>query len=207
MLNENTGKFLKEKRKNQVKEDNRERKKEKREQIVLTEKQNKSKKEIVQEKEESLKSQTWQVINKFSRALPDRPKESRCELLKSLLKSPIPNTKQKVTTNNVVPYNILSEETTNLVNSFYEDDSTSRVMPGKKDVLLATNSNSTKIKKRKRLLLDDISEVHQKQIIWVMTAMGDSSKQTIRRSLQSVYTMKMLIWFWKLFKTKPEQSI
>ena len=207
MLNENTGKFLKEKRKNQVKEDNRERKKEKREQIVLTEKQNKSKKEIVQEKEESLKSQTWQVINKFSRALPDRPKESRCELLKSLLKSPIPNTKQKVTTNNVVPYNILSEETTNLVNSFYEDDSTSRVMPGKKDVLLATNSNSTKIKKRKRLLLDDISEVHQKQIIWVMTAMGDSSKQTIWRSLQSVYTMKMLIWFWKLFKTKPEQSI
>ena len=165
MLNENTGKFLKEKRKNQVKEDNRERKKEKREQIVLTEKQNKSKKEIVQEKEESLKSQTWQVINKFSRTLPDRPKESRCELLKSLLKSPIPNTKQKVTTNNVVPYNILSEETTNLVNSFYEDDSTSRVMPGKKDVLLATNSNSTKIKKRKRLLLDDISEVHQKQII------------------------------------------
>ena len=207
MLNENTGKFLKEKRKNQVKEDNRERKKEKREQIVLTEEQNKSKKEIVQEKEESLKSQTWQVINKFSRALPDRPKESRCELLKSLLKSPIPNTKQKVTTNNVVPYNILSEETTNLVNSFYEDDSTSRVMPGKKDVLLATNSNSTKIKKRKRLLLDDISEVHQKQIIWVMTAMGDSSKQTIRRSLQSVYTMKMLIWFWKLVKTKPEQSI
>ena len=165
MLNENTGKFLREKRKNQVKEDNRERKKEKREQIVLTEEQNKSKKEIVQEKEESLKSQTWQVINKFSRALPDRPKESRCELLKSLLKSPIPNTKQKVTTNNVVPYNILSEETTNLVNSFYEDDSTSRVMPGKKDVLLATNSNSTKIKKRKRLLLDDISEVHQKQII------------------------------------------
>ena len=207
MLNENTGKFLKEKRKNQVKEDNRERKKEKREQIVLTEEQNKSKKEIVQEKEESLKSQTWQVINKFSRALPDRPKESRCELLKSLLKSPIPNTKQKVTTNNVVPCNILSEETTNLVNSFYEDDSTSRVMPGKKDVILATNSNSTKIKKRKRLLLDDISEVHQKQIIWVMTAMGDSSKQTIRRSLQSVYTMKMLIWFWKLFKTKPEQSI
>ena len=90
-----------------------------------------------------------QVINKFSRALPDRPKESRCELLKSLLKSPIPNTKQKVTTNNVVPYNILSEETTNLVNSFYEDDSTSRVMPGKKDVLLATNSNSSKIKKKK----------------------------------------------------------
>ena len=61
MLNENTGKFLREKRKNQVKEDNRERKREKREQIVFTEEQNKSKKEIVQEKEESLKSQTWEV--------------------------------------------------------------------------------------------------------------------------------------------------
>ena len=60
MLNENTGKFLREK-KNQVKEDNRERKREKREQIVFTEEQNKSKKEIVQEKEESLKSQTWEV--------------------------------------------------------------------------------------------------------------------------------------------------
>ena len=61
MLNENTGKLLREKRKNQVKEDNRERKREKREQIVFTEEQNKSKKEIVQEKEESLKSQTWEV--------------------------------------------------------------------------------------------------------------------------------------------------
>ena len=86
-------------------------------------------------------------------------------MIKTLLKSPIPNTKQKVTTNNVVPYNILSEETTNLVNSFYEGDSTSRVILGKKDVLLATNSNSSKIKKRKRLLLDDISEVHKNQII------------------------------------------
>ena len=79
MLNENRSKFLREKRKNQVKEDNRERKREEREQIVLTKEQNKSKKEIVQEKEESLKSQTWQVINRFSRALPDRPKESRCD--------------------------------------------------------------------------------------------------------------------------------
>ena len=69
-------------------------------------------------------------------------------MIKTLLKSPIPNTKQKSTTNNVVHYNILSEEITNLVNSFYEDDSTSRVMPGKKDVLLATNSNSSKIKKK-----------------------------------------------------------
>ena len=43
MLNENTSKFLREKRKNQVKEDNRERKREKREQIVLTKEQNKSK--------------------------------------------------------------------------------------------------------------------------------------------------------------------
>ena len=55
---------------------------------------------------------------------------------------------------------MLSQETLKLVANFCENDSVSRVMPGKKDVI-STKTNGTKEKKRKRLLLDDISDVHR----------------------------------------------
>ena len=65
-------------------------------------------------------------------------------------------------------------------------------MPGKKDVLSAADKNGAKIKKkRKWLLLDDISEFYKKylkeypenQIFQVKTPLGDSRKQTVSRSL------------------------
>ena len=104
-------------------------------------------------------------MKKLSRAPPSTPTK-RADLVKSLLKSLSPKTKQKVTNNNNnnVPYNILSEETTKLVSRFYQDDSVSRTMPGKNNVLSATDNNGTKMKKRKRLLLDDISEVQKKYL-------------------------------------------
>ena len=81
-------------------------------------------------------------------------------MIKSLFKSLSLKTKGKVTEHNIVPYNTLSQETLKLVANFYEDDSVSRVMLGKKD-MISTKTNGTKEKKRKRLLLDDISNVHR----------------------------------------------
>ena len=96
------------------------------------------------------------VVKKLQRAIPKTPIK-RVEVIKSLFKSLSPKTKGKVAEHNIVPYNTLSQETLKLVANFYEDDSVSRVMPGKKDVI-STKTNSTKEKKRKRLLLDDISQ-------------------------------------------------
>lgn len=44
------------------------------------------------------------------------------ELIRTLLKSLSPKTKGKVTENNIVPYNTLSQETVKLVANFFEDD-------------------------------------------------------------------------------------
>ena len=84
-------------------------------------------------------------MKKLATALPNTPTKKE-DVIKTLIKSLSPSTKQKVTLNNIVPYNIILEETSTLVVSFYEDDSISRVMPGKKDVLSATDKNGTKIK-------------------------------------------------------------
>ena len=65
------------------------------------------------------------------------------------------------TTNVIVPYKILSEETTKLAADFHEEDFISRVMPVKNNVLSAINNNDKKMRKRKRLLFDDISKVHK----------------------------------------------
>ena len=85
-------------------------------------------------------------MKKLARALPNTPTK-KLDVIKTLIKSLSPSTKQKVTSNNIMPYNVISEETIKLVVSFYEDDSISRVMPSKKDVLSATDKNGTKIKK------------------------------------------------------------
>ena len=75
-------------------------------------------------------------------------------MIKSLFKSLSPKTKGKVTEHNIVPYNTLSQETLKFVANFYEDDPVSGFM-------ISTKTNGTKEKKRKRLLLDDISNVHK----------------------------------------------
>ena len=51
-----------------------------------------------------------------------------------------------------------------LIAHFYRDDSISRVMPRKNNALSVPDNNSTNMKKRKRLLLDDISEVQIKYL-------------------------------------------
>ena len=84
-------------------------------------------------------------MKKLARAIPNTPTK-RVDVIKTFIKSLSPSTKQKLTSNNIVTYHIISEETINLVVSFYEDDSISRVMPGKRDVLSATDKNGTKIK-------------------------------------------------------------
>ena len=85
-------------------------------------------------------------MKKPARALPDTPTK-KVDVIKTLIKSQNPSSKQKVTSNNIVSYNVISEETIKLVVRFYENGSISRVMPGKKDVLSATYKNGTKINK------------------------------------------------------------
>ena len=53
------------------------------------------------------------------------------------------------------------QATEKLVSNIYEDDSISRVLPGKKDMISTKCDGGTKEKKRKILLLDDISNVHR----------------------------------------------
>ena len=167
---------LSEERHNEIKELDRERKREKKENTIMTEEKKqenrikeretkrlyRKKKKVLRVKIGQLAFKNRQVkgkaIKKLQRALPKTPPK-RVEVIKSLFKSLSPKTKGKVTEHNIVPYNTLSQETLKLVANFYEDDSVSRVMPGKKDVI-SIKINSTKEKKRKRLLIDDISNVH-----------------------------------------------
>ena len=51
-----------------------------------------------------------------------------------------------------------------LVASFYKDDSISGVLLGKKDMISTKRDEGTREKKRKRLLLNDISSVHRKYL-------------------------------------------
>ena len=172
---------LSEERKNQIKEDDKERKRIKRAETVLTEKEKeelrmkeRERKRLQRQKKKVLKVKLGQsafknrqvkgkAMKKLSRALPNTPTK-RVDVIKTLIKSLSPKTKQVVTTSGRIPFNALSEETVELVAKFYEDDSISRVMPGKKDVLSTNDGDGTKIKKRKRLLLEDIEEVHQKYL-------------------------------------------
>ena len=89
-------------------------------------------------------------MKKLARVIPNTPTK-RVDVIKTLIKSLSPSTKQKLTSNNIVTYHIISEETINLVVSFYEEDSISRVMPDKRDILSATDKNGTKIKKETTL--------------------------------------------------------
>ena len=120
-----------------------------------------------------LKEKPWK---KLTRALPNTPTK-KVDVIKTLIKSLGPSTKQKVTLNNIASYNAISEETIKLVVSFYEDDSISRVMPGKKDVLSATDKNGTKIKKENNSYLMTFQKFIKnisKRIFWVKTPLGDS---------------------------------
>ena len=86
------------------------------------------------------------TMKKPARALPDTPIK-KVDVIKTLIKSQNLSSKQKVTSNNIVSYNVIPGETIKLVVRFYENGSISRVMPGKKDVLSATDKNGTKINK------------------------------------------------------------
>ena len=79
----------------------------------------KREKETIQGKKKSLKTQTWQpafkntqvkgkAMKKLTRALPNTPTKE-VDIIKTFIKSLNPNTKQKVTSNNIVSYNIILE--------------------------------------------------------------------------------------------------
>ena len=85
-------------------------------------------------------------------------------MIRSLFKSLSPKTKVLVTEHNIKPHNTLSQKTVDLVCSFYKDDSISWVLPGKKDMISTKHDDGTKEKKRKRLLLDEICNVHRKYL-------------------------------------------
>ena len=122
-------------------------------------------KRLYREKQKVLKAKVGQsafknrqtkgkAIKKLHKALPNTPTK-RVEVIRSLFRSLSSKTKVSVTEHNIVPYNTLSQEAVELVVSFNKHDSISRVLPGKKD-LISTKS--------KRLLLDDISNVHRKHL-------------------------------------------
>ena len=54
----------------------------------------------------------------------------------------------------------IPEETTNAVLAFYEDDSISRMMPGKADCISIRDSNGAKVKKQKRHLVMTLAEAY-----------------------------------------------
>lgn len=54
----------------------------------------------------------------------------------------------------------ITEETTNAVLAFYEDDSISRMMPGKADCISIRDSNGAKVKKQKRHLVMTLAEAY-----------------------------------------------
>ena len=87
------------------------------------------------------------ATKKLHKALPNTPTK-RVEVIRSLFKSLSPKTKVSVTEHNTVPYNTLSQETVELVASFYQDDSISRNFPGIKDVISTKCDDGTKEKKR-----------------------------------------------------------
>lgn len=54
----------------------------------------------------------------------------------------------------------IPQETKETVIAFYESEEISRLLPGKKDVVTIRLPDKTKMKKQKRLLLSNISEIH-----------------------------------------------
>ena len=94
--------------------------------------------------------------------MPSTPKKTT-EVVKELFKSLSAKSQERIKNpQKNASSNALSNETLKLVKSFYENDSNSCVMPGKKEVLIVRDVNSPREKFRKRLLLDDISNLFNK---------------------------------------------
>ena len=99
----------------------------------------------------------------MKKALNNMPKTptKRFEVVEGLVNALTPNSKKRILTpDTVTRKSKIDEETVKLVENFFQDDANSRVMPGKKDVLSVKTGSDLKEKKRKRLLLDDIDNLH-----------------------------------------------
>ena len=102
------------------------------------------------------------AINWVKKVLPSTPKKT-AEVVKELFKSLSPKSQEWIKNSQKnASSNALSNETLKLVKSFYENDSNSCVMPGKKEVLTVRDVNNQREKIRKRLLLDDKSNLFNK---------------------------------------------
>ena len=128
------------------------------------------------------------------------------EVMKELYNELTPRSKKRITNpKKNSGGNAVSQETEELVKTFYEDDSNSRVMPDKKDVLSVCNKeNNAKEKARKRLLLEDIEELHKNyNNQHPNNQIGKSNFFELRptwvipvqKQSQDVFTMKTLISF------------
>ena len=99
----------------------------------------------------------------MKKALNNMPKTptKRFEVVEGLVNALTPNSKKRILTpGTVTRKSKIDEKTEKLVENFFQDDTNSRVMPGKKDVLSVKTGSDLKEKKRKRLLLDDIDNLH-----------------------------------------------
>ena len=97
------------------------------------------------------------------RVLPSTPRKA-VAIIKELINTMSPLSKSAIIRPRRLDNhgNTLSDELKELVRLFYQDDINTRVMPGKKDVLTVRNVDKSKVKMRKRLVLDDISNLHLK---------------------------------------------
>ena len=82
--------------------------------------------------------------------------------MKELYNELTPRSQNRIAKPSNTSKNAIPGETQQLVRQVYEEDSNSRVMLGKKDVLSVRNQETNvKEKMRKRLLLDDIEELQK----------------------------------------------
>ena len=100
------------------------------------------------------------AINRVKKVLPSAPKKT-AEVIKEFFKSLPPKSQEQIK-NPHMPVRMQYQIKIKSVKSFYEDHSNSRVMPSKKDVLIVKDENNQREKIRKRLLLDNISNIFNK---------------------------------------------
>ena len=99
-----------------------------------------------------------EVMKRIKKTLPSSPNKKRF-VVKELFQSLSPAWKKHVTATTQTGKE-LSEEMKKCIKEFYLSNLNSRVMPGKKKVL-SVKLDGLKTKQKKRLLLDDIDNLHQ----------------------------------------------
>ena len=102
------------------------------------------------------------AVKRALTSLPTTPSK-RAEVVQLLIHSLILTSIEKILTPESIKCNSKSsDDTVRMVEDFFEDDANLQVMPGEKDILSVKAGTGLKEKKRKRLLLDGIDNLHYK---------------------------------------------